>query len=110
MASTRTLVPWFRAVADEFIRWLRFNGVQVTVTSAARDADHQALLYANYLAGRSRYPAAPPGRSTHGQGIAIDLHLEPPVYAAAGAAWERAGFTWGGRFSDKIHFDGRRRG
>lgn len=109
MASTRTLVPWFRTLADAFIRWLRFNGVQVTVASARRDSDHQAVLYANYLAGHSKYPAARPGTSTHELGIAIDLHLNPPVYAAAGAAWERAGFTWGGRFADKIHFDGRRR-
>ena len=46
----------------------------------------------------------------HDQGFAFDVHMDPPVYEQAGRAWESLGFTWGGRFSDPIHFDFRRRG
>ncbi len=105
MASLRTLdvhaAPIFRA----FVRWLQSHGVTVTITSTRRDAAQQARLYAAYKAGRSKYPAAPPGKSTHALGMAVDMVLDPPVYQQAGEAWERAGFTWGGRFDDKIHFD-----
>lgn len=105
MASTRVLDPRVRAFADWFIRVLQYNGVTVTVTSTRRSMDEQKALYDRYKRGLSRYPAAAPGKSTHGIGIAMDLHLDPPVYAAAGALWERFGFTWGGRFQDEIHFD-----
>jgi hypothetical protein len=81
----------------------------VVVTSTRRGPQQQAALYRAYLAGKSRYPAAAPGHSTHAAGIAFDLHLDPPLYAEAGALWEQAGFTWGGRFADPIHFDFRPR-
>ena len=109
MASLRDLDPRARATAQAFVRALQQAGVSVTVTSTRRDASVQQGLYDDYRAGRSKYPAAPPGRSTHGIGLAFDLKLWPEVYAAAGRAWERAGFTWGGRFRDKIHFDFRPR-
>jgi hypothetical protein len=94
-----------RPIAQKFVRLLSEAGIRVLVTSTRRDAAKQAKLYADFLAGRSRFPAAPPGRSTHGIGIAFDLKLDPPVYADAGRVWEEAGFTWGGRFRDPIHFD-----
>ena len=47
--------------------------------------------------------------------MAFDLQLDgvspgkrPPYpwqYQVAGLVWEALGFTWGGRFSDPIHFD-----
>lgn len=88
-----------------FVRNLERQGVRVTVTSTRRSIAEQARLYDRYKRGLSKYPAAPPGSSTHGLGIALDLHLDPPVYRAAGELWERYGFTWGGRFDDPIHFD-----
>lgn len=109
MASTRSLHPAFAPVARAFIRMLEDAGIRVTVTSTRRSLDEQRKLYNDYLAGRSRYPAAAPGKSTHGAGLAFDLHLDPPLYAQAGAAWESLGLTWGGRFRDKIHFDARPR-
>ena len=105
MASVRDLDKRAQGTARAFIRALQAHGVTVTVTSTRRDGSTQARLFADYQAGRSKYPAAPPGRSTHGLGLAFDLHLDPPIYQAAGHAWERAGFTWGGRFADQIHFD-----
>ena len=109
MASLRTLDARAVPIARAFVALLERAGVRVTVTSARRDSATQARLYAAYKAGRSKYPAAPPGHSTHALGIAFDLSLNPPVYDQAGALWERLGFTWGGRFDDRIHFDFRRR-
>jgi len=101
--------PRAQPLADWFINFLRANGVTVTVTSTRRGVDEQRKLYARYLAGLSKYPAAPPGHSQHDKGLAFDLHLSPPVYRQAGEVWESLGFTWGGRFDDEIHFDFRRR-
>lgn len=109
MASLRTLDSQAYPIAQAFVRFLQQHGVNVIVTSARRDMDKQAKLYADYKAGRSKFPAAPPGKSTHGAGMAFDLHLNPPLYREAGMIWEAAGFTWGGRFEDPIHFDFRRR-
>jgi hypothetical protein len=109
VASLNTLDPRVAPVARWFVRQLQRAGVTVTVTSARRSLDEQARLYRRFLAGQSKYPAAAPGKSTHGLGLAFDLHLDPPLYAEAGHLWERLGLTWGGRFSDEIHFDARPR-
>lgn len=108
MASLRDLDPHAAPIFSAFLRWLSRAGVRARLTSTRRSFAKQTQLYAAYRAGRSRFPAAPPGHSTHALGIAVDLVLDPPVYAWAGAAWKRAGFTWGGDFSDPIHFDLRR--
>ena len=109
MATLRSLDPKARPLAQAFVRALQRAGVKVVITSTRRSLDQQRKLYSNFLAGRSKYPAAPPGQSTHGLGLAFDLHLDPPLYAEAGAIWESLGLTWGGRFKDQIHFDFRRR-
>jgi len=109
MASLRSLDDRVIAFAQWFVRTLQAAGVNVTVTSTRRSMAEQQRLWDNYQAGRSRYPAARPGTSQHGLGLAFDLHLDPPVYAAAGRLWESFGLTWGGRFNDEIHFDFRRR-
>lgn len=126
-SDTRSLDSRVAPFARAFIRVLgseafrRYSGsrvpVKVTVTSTRRDPDEQRKLWdcyrktgcSNCRRGPGCFPAAPPGQSLHAQGIAFDLHLSPPVYGAAGALWEALGLTWGGRFSDPIHFDMRRR-
>jgi len=105
MASLRTLHPALIPYAQQFVRALERAGIRVTVTSARRDPKKQAQLYEAYLAGRSKFPAAPPGHSPHELGIAFDVHLDPPAYEAAGTVWESLGLRWGGRFQDRIHFD-----
>lgn len=113
MASLRTLRPDAYHTAAAFVRWLQAQGVRVTVSSTRRDQAEQKRLWdcyrttgcSNCRRGPGCYPAAPPGQSMHALGIAFDLHLDPPVYDGAGRAWERAGYTWGGRFADRIHFD-----
>lgn len=117
MAGTlRTLDPRVAPLAKAFIDLLTRAGITVTITSTRRDPAQQAKLYDCFKrVGCSDctkrpgqpgcYPAAAPGQSTHALGAAFDLHLDPPVYELAGQVWERAGFTWGGRFDDPIHFD-----
>lgn len=122
MASLRELDPEAEPVARAFLRLLespvfaRFAGVpqvRATVTSTRRSPTKQRELWncyqrtgcSNCRRTSSCFPAAPPGKSTHGLGIAFDLHLTPPVYRAAGRVWEAIGYRWGGRYDDPIHFD-----
>ena len=75
------------------------------VTSSRRSSTEQARLYRRWLAGKHKYPVAPPGRSKHEQGRAIDLIASERVLEQLGAIWEDAGGRWGGRFNDPIHFE-----
>jgi hypothetical protein len=77
----------------------------VQVTSTRRTSAEQSALYAAFLAGASKYPAAPPGQSYHEYGRAFDLYAEPWVLEELGRVWESVGGTWGGRGSDPIHFE-----
>lgn len=114
--SLRSLDSRVLPLVQEFLRALASAGIKATVTSTRRDPTEQARLYACFKrVGCSDctkrpgqpgcYPAAAPGSSTHALGVAFDLHLDPPAYDVVGQAWESLGFTWGGRFSDPIHFD-----
>jgi LAS superfamily LD-carboxypeptidase LdcB len=78
-------------------------GATVRVTSTLRSRAAQAQLYANYLAGKSQYPALPPGTSMHELGRAFDIVTTP--YSALftlGPLWKSAGGGWDP--SDPIHF------
>lgn len=120
-ASLRTLNKRAQPIAAAFLRALAQAGIRATLTSARRDSKLQAKLYSCFKrvgcsdcskrpGQHGCVPAAPPGKSTHGQGIAFDLQLQPAgAYEWAGRLWESWGFTWGGRFDDPIHFDFRRR-
>lgn len=103
------LQPWFQPWA----RWLiqdvarHFGARRVTVTSTRRTRAEQNRLYQRYLRGQNPYPVAPPGRSLHESGVALDLVTEPrSVLNQMGAYWRSIGGTWGGA-SDPIHFDAR---
>lgn len=50
---------------------LRLGGGSVSLISGWRSSSQQAALYARYLAGRGNL-AAPPGRSMHERGLAVD--------------------------------------
>ena len=75
------------------------------VTSAYRSTAEQTRLYRNFVAGRSKYPVAPPGASWHEFGRAIDIIARPEVLRWLGGLWKHAGGRWGGDFNDDIHFD-----
>lgn len=51
-------------------------GQTIPINSGLRTREEQAQLYANYLAGKSKFPAAPPGSSVHEHGGAVDIPLE----------------------------------
>lgn len=74
------------------------------VTSAYRSRAEQTRLYRRFLAGLSKYPVAPPGRSKHEQGRALDIVARGDVLRRLGAMWQQAGGRWGGE-RDPIHFD-----
>src|SRR5574341_132132 len=97
--SLGELTPFARAWAEEAIRFVERLGGRVTVTSTKRSRAEQAKLYRRYRLGLTKYPAAPPGASTHEKGIAFDLAVTPrSLLNVLGRAWEAAGYTWGGRF------------
>lgn len=102
--------PLQEFLAGCLANWARRQGGRVEVTSVRRSYARQRRLYEDFKAGRSKYPAAPPGTSTHEKGLAFDLHVEPrALLDRMGSLWEKIGFTWGGRFHDPIHFDFRQR-
>lgn len=74
------------------------------ITSAKRSTAEQARLYRRYLAGQSQFPAAPPGKSLHEKGLAIDMVARPEVLRWVGAVWTSWGGRWGGD-RDPIHFE-----
>jgi len=53
--------------------YMSITGKSVIVTSAVRSKEEQQRLYDDYKAGRSKFPAAPPGKSKHARGTAVDI-------------------------------------
>ena len=49
------------------------TGKPVVVTSAVRTPEEQQKLYNDYISGKSKYPAAAPGKSKHDSGMAVDI-------------------------------------
>ncbi len=94
------LLPYFQWLVQQAQRL----DSSARVTSAYRTRAEQTRLYRRYLAGLSRFPAAPPGRSKHEQGRAIDLIARDEVLRRLGAAWQQMGGRWGGE-RDPIHFE-----
>lgn len=80
-------------------------GVKPRVTSARRTYAQQQSLYEAYVAGRARYPAAPPGTSAHEYGFAFDMVVTGAVNQAdLGTVWRSWGGVAGGE-EDPVHFE-----
>lgn len=122
MADLNTLQPWFVPYAVYLVKvgkwynqvydWQRGGGPLV-VTSARRTPQEQYLLYQAFLRGKSKIPAAPPGKSMHEQGLAFDLArlgidpFEDPLLNFLGEVWRDMGGTYGGQWgggADPVHF------
>jgi hypothetical protein len=101
--STRldALEPWLVPWAS----WLIGAYPYGYLTSTRRSHTEQAQLYAAYLRGEARYPAAPPGSSYHEAGRAFDYVAPTAILAQLGALWESVGGRWGGCCKDAIHFE-----
>lgn len=95
------LQPWARRLFD----LAEAAGVYPRVTSGLRSPATQQKLYEAFLAGHSKYPAAPPGRSAHEYGLAFDMVVQGAVNQRdCGVVW----VSWGGRYGgeeDPIHFE-----
>lgn len=106
MASISTLRRDIQPFARALFDIAREAGLNPRITSARRSRREQARLYRLFLAGKTRFPAAPPGKSLHETGTAFDMVVSPAsALAELGAIWESWGGRWGGRFKDPIHFD-----
>lgn len=97
--------PWAQYLLDT----ARYNNIRVRITSGYRSVAEQRRLYERYIAGRQPYPVAPPGRSYHNYGLAVDIVADSPPGAqeALGRLWESWGGLWGGS-RDPVHFSIRR--
>lgn len=104
-ASLSALHPVFRPYAEALVRAAQASGLRPTITSTFRSSAKQAQLYRDYLAGKpGLYTVAPPGRSLHEYGLALDMWSPVPgALAALGAWWRAAGGVWGGE-ADPVHF------
>lgn len=95
--------PWLAPYLGYLLEVLEYNGRSYTITSMFRSREKQQQLYDRYVAGLSKYPAAPPGHSYHEAGRAMDITSDPITLEQAGALWRSWGGGWGGAV-DPIHF------
>ncbi len=73
------LNPTFRVRLANAVRDAeRATGTKVSIRSAYRSPEEQAVHYANYMAGKGGL-AAPPGRSRHQHGLAADINDGPAL-------------------------------
>lgn len=80
------------------------NGKKLQINSGFRSMEEQQKLYDDYVSGRSKIPAAPPGQSKHQIGQAVDIqNYADPV---ALKALERAGLFQTMGAKDPVHFEG----
>jgi hypothetical protein len=101
-----TLQSWLVPAAEQLVSIAAQAGLFPRVSSARRSHGQQAILYRRFLAGQSRFPAAPPGSSSHELGLAFDLWInDESQLIDLGTVWEQMGGTWGGHFKDPIHFE-----
>jgi len=104
-ASLVDLIPELRPWAQRLFDVCDQAGASPTITSTIRSPAQQAQLYNDYIAGRSKYPAAKPGTSAHEFGWAFDLSM--PLRGdeeQAGQVWRGWGGKWGGE-EDLIHYE-----
>ncbi len=78
------------------------EGISYRLTSGYRSVAKQRKMYARYLRGLTEYPVAPPGRSMHNYGLAMDLLTDDlPFFVAIARAH---GLRWAGA-RDPVHFE-----
>jgi len=102
--SLLQLEPSTRAAYRRALAQLSLEGIRVTTTSTRRTKAEQQVLFDRALAGRSAFPVARPGTSTHELGIAVDLEPKNPAdLPRVVRVLEIFSFVWAGA-SDRVHF------
>lgn len=106
-ASLRGLTPEMRAAWSLLLQQLRrhFGPIRYRLTSTVRSRAEQGALYRRQGA---QGLAAPPGRSKHERGRAIDAVFEGfAENNIPGQFWKALGGRWGGDFrsNDWVHFE-----
>ena len=110
--SLETLKQPFKRRVKAWLRFLRATyRIEWTVTSTRRSRSQQLRLYRRFLAGLSRFPALPPGRSRHEHGNALDIVFTPEPGGVLslpqiGQVAAQFGVHWAGP-GDSVHFDNR---
>lgn len=99
--ALRGLAPQLRPAAEYLLNVARQYGLHPTVTSAKRTRAEQQRLYDRARAGLSKYPAAPPGRSAHEYGMALDVVVPDDEWPLWNEIRTRIGFHWAA--SDIVH-------
>lgn len=105
--SLKGLQPFLQPYAAWLVSVVPSAGARsYRITSVRRSRAQQLALYRNWQAGRSSFPAAPPGRSKHEFGLAFDMVTEPfSALHTLGAWWQQRGGEWSR--TDPIHFAAR---
>ena len=108
MADLKLLHPQLVPYAKYLYSIGKYYDPLLVVTSSFRSPSKQASLYSKWLSGESQIPAAPPGFSLHGYGLAFDLArigkdpFTDPLLVWLGQVW----VSWGGRYGgprDPVH-------
>ena len=86
------LHPEVRRRVQLALDFARSQRVPVTVTSTFRSLGQQRKLYAAFQAGRSQFPANPPGQSGHNYGLAWDSVVPEAYIGWWGRVREAVGF------------------
>jgi predicted amidohydrolase YtcJ len=87
--------------AEATVSYAEKFGIVPVIISVRRNYAEQAKLYSNYRAGKSKWPANPPGQSAHQYGVAFDATVKPEHQEA----WNyiRRGFGWRVHETDPPH-------
>lgn len=105
MNSARGLDPRLQFYVEHLLVYANQLGFQPRITSTVRTRAQQTRLYRAYVSGRSALPAAPPGKSKHEYGLAVDIVANSQTGLNwMGKVWRSWGFTWGGAV-DPVHFE-----
>lgn len=104
-AKLNGLYPPWKDWCSWCLNELKRRGYSGTVTSGVRSSTKQRQLYLDYVNGRSSLPAAPPGRSAHEYGLAIDFVVDQGKDSAQQRAAMALLQSWGGELvaNDIVH-------
>ncbi len=102
MSLLSRLDPEFRDRLEATLYDALSEGISYRLTSGYRSVAKQRKLYTRFLRGEMPYTVAPPGRSMHNYGLAMDLISDDLSRFVAIA--KANGLRWAGA-RDPVHFE-----